>query len=152
MTLGFGCDTMAVMVTRTLETIKEKIISNLLLALAVPCSAQLGIIFALLSGRPKALLIWGGVVVLQFLFIGYLASKVIPGRRPSFFMEVPPLRMPQLSNVLTKTYTRVQWYFMEVFPLFVLASILIWHWSANRPLPTGNKDIRTSGALNRPTR
>lgn len=41
-------------------------------------------------------------------------------------MEVPPLRMPQLSNVLTKTYTRVQWYFMEVFPLFVLASILIW--------------------------
>lgn len=126
MTLGFGCDTMAVMVTRTLETIKEKIISNLLLALAVPCSAQLGIIFALLSGRPKALLIWGGVVVLQFLFIGYLASKVIPGRRPSFFMEVPPLRMPQLSNVLTKTYTRVQWYFMEVFPLFVLASILIW--------------------------
>lgn len=126
MTLGFGCDTMAVMVTRTLETKKEKVISSLLLALAIPCSAQLGIIFALMSGRPKALLIWGGVIVLEFLFIGYLASKILPGERPSFFMEIPPLRMPKLSNVLTKTYTRLQWYFMEVFPLFILASILIW--------------------------
>lgn len=126
MTLGFGCGTMAVMVTRTLETKREKVISSLLLALAIPCSAQLGIIFALLSNRPKALLIWGGVIILEFLFIGYLASLLLPGKTPSFFMEIPPLRIPKLSNVLKKTYSRVQWYFMEVFPLFILASILIW--------------------------
>lgn len=126
MTLGFGCDTMAVMVTRTLETKREKVISSLLLALAIPCSAQLGVIFALLSSIPKGLLIWGSVVGLKFLLIGYLASKIMPGEKASFFMELPPLRRPKFSNVLTKTYLRVRWYFMEVFPLFIIASILIW--------------------------
>jgi len=43
-----------------------------------------------------------------------------------FYMELPPMRLPQLTNVLTKTYTRMQWYFMEILPLFVLASVLLW--------------------------
>lgn len=43
-----------------------------------------------------------------------------------FYMELPPMRLPQLSNVLTKTYTRMQWYFLEILPLFVLASVLMW--------------------------
>lgn len=126
MVLGFGCDTMATMVTRTLETKRERLISTLLLALAIPCSAQLGVIVGLLANNPKGLLIWAGFVAAVFLFIGYLASKVIPGEKPSFYMEVPPLRMPKLSNVLIKTYTRLEWYFIEVFPLFILASVLIW--------------------------
>ena len=40
MVLGFGCDTMATMVTRTLETVRERIIATLLLSLAIPCSAS----------------------------------------------------------------------------------------------------------------
>ncbi len=124
--LGFGCDTMATIVTMTQETRREKVISTLLLALAIPCSAQLGVIFAILSGNGQALFIWVGVVALVFLLVGYLASKVIPGERASFYMEVPPLRLPKLSNVLVKTYTRLQWYFVEVLPFFILASILLW--------------------------
>ena len=126
MVLGFGCDTMATIVTRTQETKRERVIATLLLALAIPCSAQLGVIFAILSGNAMALLIWGGVVALVFLIIGYLASKVIPGERASFYMEVPPLRLPKISNVLIKTYTRLQWYFFEVMPIFILASVLLW--------------------------
>lgn len=124
--LGFGCDTMATMVTRTLETRRERIIATLLLALAIPCSAQMGVILALLSGNAKALgifiMVMGGV----FLFVGFLAARLMPGEKALFYMEVPPLRWPKLSNVFTKTYTRVQWYFKEVLPLFILASILIW--------------------------
>ena len=124
--LGFGCDTMATIVTRTQETKRERVITTFLLALAIPCSAQLGVIFAILSGNGLALLIWGGVVVLVFLLVGYLAARVIPGERASFYMEVPPLRLPKISNVLVKTYTRLQWYFFEVLPIFILASILLW--------------------------
>lgn len=124
--LGFGCDTMATVVTRTQETKKERVITTLLLALAIPCSAQLGVIFALLAGHPKALMVWLFIIIMVFLLIGYLASKIIPGEKPYFYMEVPPLRLPKPSNVLTKTYTRMTWYFKEVLPLFVLASILIW--------------------------
>jgi ferrous iron transport protein B len=126
MVLGFGCSTMATMVTRTLETKRERLIANILLALAIPCSAQLGIILSILSGNPKALPIWAGVIMLEFILIGYLASRVLPGEAPTFILEMPPLRLPKLSNVLVKTYSRMHWYFLEVLPLFVVASILIW--------------------------
>jgi ferrous iron transport protein B len=126
MVLGFGCDTMATMVTRTLPTKRERIIATMLLALAVPCSAQLGVIIALLEGRKLAMFMWAGIISLVFLFIGYLTAKILPGKKPTFYMEVPPLRLPKLSNVLVKTYTRVQWYLKEILPLFILASLFIW--------------------------
>jgi len=126
MTLGFGCDTMATMVSRTLETRRERIIATLLLALAIPCSAQLGVIMGLLSGVPGAMLVWAGFLTLIFLLIGFLTAQIMPGTKPTFYMEVPPLRIPRIANVLTKTYTRMQWYFVEILPLFILASILIW--------------------------
>jgi len=126
MTLGFGCGTMATMVSRTLETKRERVIATFLLSLAIPCSAQLGVILALLSGNPTALLIWAGFMAFIFLFIGFLTAKLMPGAGPSFYMELPPLRWPKLSNVLVKTYSRIQWYFLEILPLFIFASVLIW--------------------------
>jgi ferrous iron transport protein B len=126
MVLGFGCDTMATMVTRTLETTRERIIATLLLALSIPCSAQLGVIIGLLSQVPGALMVWSVCILLLFLIVGFLAAKVMPGEPPMFYMELPPMRMPQLGNVVTKTYTRIQWYFIEILPLFILASVLLW--------------------------
>jgi ferrous iron transport protein B len=126
MVLGFGCSTMATMVTRTLETKRERLIANILLALAIPCSAQLGIILSILSRNPESLLIWSVVILLEFVLIGFLASRVLPGEAPTFILEMPPLRKPKLSNILVKTYSRMHWYFLEVLPLFVLASVLIW--------------------------
>ncbi len=126
MVLGFGCDTMATMVTRILETPRERLIATFLLALAIPCSAQLGVIMALLAAHPGALLIWASTLVGVFLFIGWLAARVLPGTPATFHIEIPPMRLPILANVLTKTYARVHWYFREVFPLFLLASVVIW--------------------------
>ncbi|MGD8241037.1 MAG: nucleoside recognition domain-containing protein, partial [Armatimonadota bacterium] len=124
--LGFGCDTMATMVTRTLPTVRERVIATMLLALAIPCSAQLGVILALLHGRLAAFAIWVAAVTGTFLFVGFLGARLMPGEAPHFFMELPPLRLPKISNVFTKTYTRVVWYLKEVLPLFLLASVLIW--------------------------
>jgi ferrous iron transport protein B len=126
MVLGLGCDTMATMVTRTLPTARERIIGTLLLALAVPCSAQLGLILALLQGRTGALAVWAGTVAAVFLLVGFLAARLVPGEAPHFYMELPPLRLPSARNVFLKTYTRVVWYLKEVIPLFLLASVLIW--------------------------
>ena len=126
MVLGFGCDTMATMVTRTLPTKRERVIATMLLALAVPCSAQLGVIVAILAGKPLAILVWAVVIMLVFLLVGYLGAKLLPGEKPIFYMEVPPLRLPVLSNVLVKTYTRVVWYLKEIMPLFILVSAIIW--------------------------
>jgi len=124
--LGFGCDTMATVVTRILETRRERILTTFLLTLAIPCSAQLGVVLALLAMHPKGLLIWAGVLLGVFLLIGWLAAQVLPGNPTPFYMELPPMRLPSLSNVLLKTLARLHWYFLEVFPLFLLASVLIW--------------------------
>jgi ferrous iron transport protein B len=124
--LGFGCDTMATVVTRTLETVRERILATLLLALATPCSAQMGVILGLLSGVPGALAVWLACLTGIFLLVGLLAARVVPGERPMFYMEIPPMRLPQPRNVLVKTLTRMQWYFFEIFPLFMLASVLLW--------------------------
>jgi ferrous iron transport protein B len=124
--LGLGCSTMATMVTRTLPTKRERIIATFLLALAIPCSAQMGVILALLESRPLGLIIWLSVIIGVFMIVGFLASKIMPGELPSFYMEIPPLRFPQPSNVLRKTWSRMKWYFLEVLPLFMLASVLIW--------------------------
>ncbi len=125
MVLGFGCDTMATVVTRTLESKRERVIATLLLALAIPCSAQMGVILGLLSGVPGALVVWMLSMVGVFLLVGLLAAQVVPGERPMFYMEIPPLRLPQLQNVLVKTLTRMQWYFLEIFPLFMIASVIL---------------------------
>jgi ferrous iron transport protein B len=126
MVLGFGCDTMATIVTRTLETRRERVISTFLLALAIPCSAQLGVMLGLLAGRPDLLWLWATIVAGVFLLVGFLAAKLMPGEQPTFYMELPPLRLPTFTNVLVKTYTRMEWYFREVFPVFILASLFIW--------------------------
>jgi ferrous iron transport protein B len=126
MVLGFACGTMATMVTRTLETRRERVLATLLLALAVPCSAQLGVIIAVLAGSPAALGVWAAMLIGTFLLVGLITARLMPGAPASFHMELPPLRLPRPGNVLTKTYTRMHWYFMEVLPLFLLASVLLW--------------------------
>jgi ferrous iron transport protein B len=126
MVLGFACGTMATMVTRTLETRRERVLSTMLLALAIPCSAQLGVIVAILAGNGAALSVLGLVLLSVFLLVGWLAAKVLPGEAPVFHMELPPLRLPRVGNVVSKTVSRMQWYFLEVLPLFLLASVILW--------------------------
>lgn len=126
MILGLGCVTMATLTARTLETKKERIIVTLLLALGVPCSAQLGVILGLMGGLSgTALAIWAGSVTITLFVVGYLASKVIPGESFDFIMELPPIRMPRISNILVKTALRVEWYLKEAVPLFILGTILL---------------------------
>jgi ferrous iron transport protein B len=124
--LGLGCDTMATLVTRVLETRRERLIATFLLALAIPCSAQLGVILGLLSVHPMGLAIWAGVVLAVFLLSGFLAARLLPGQAARFYLEIPPMRWPSLRNVTAKTFSRLRWYAAEVIPLFLLASLVIW--------------------------
>jgi ferrous iron transport protein B len=127
MVLGLGCDTMATMTARIMETKKEKLIVTLLLALAIPCSAQLAVIFAMLAGvGPGAALWFASTVTLVLFLVGWLAARVIPGRGSDFVMELPPLRLPQLGNIAVKTLARIQWYLREALPLFVLGTVLLY--------------------------
>jgi ferrous iron transport protein B len=126
MVLGLGCDTMATLTTRILETARERLIVIVLLALGVPCSAQLAVVLGLLQPLPfRALLIWAGVVLASLFTVGRLAAALIPGRSSDFILELPPLRLPRPGNVLVKTLARIEWYLKEAVPLFVLGTLVL---------------------------
>ncbi|MFH1779227.1 MAG: ferrous iron transport protein B [Candidatus Omnitrophota bacterium] len=126
MVLGLGCGTMATLTTRILETKKERVIATLLLALAIPCSAQLGVILSMLAGISwKASLVWIVVIALNLLVVGAVANKLLRGRRGDFILEIPPIRMPQVSNILLKVAARIKWYLKEAVPLFILGTLIL---------------------------
>jgi len=135
MVLGLGCDTMATMTTRILETKKERLIVTMLLALGVPCSAQLGVILGMLGGISLgATFVWAGSVMLVMFLVGYLSSKILPGDQSDFILEIPPMRVPQMRNLLLKTLVRVQWYLKEAVPLFILGTLMLFALDKTRAL------------------
>ena len=126
MVLGLGCDTMATLTARMLETKKERILVTLLLALGVPCSAQIGVMMGMFAGLSwKALLVWGGVILGSMTLVGLLAAKLIPGEKADFILEIPPLRFPTVYNLLIKTLARVEWFLREAVPLFLLGTAFL---------------------------
>ncbi len=131
MVLGLGCDTMATLAARVLDSAKARTTVIFLLALGVPCSAQLGVVMSMAGAiGPLALVLVFGVVVAELFAAGYVASKVIPGPRSDFVVEIPLLRMPLLSNVLRKTWQRTEWFLREALPYFILgtAALAVMAW------------------------
>jgi ferrous iron transport protein B len=126
MVLGLGCVTMATMTTRILETRKERLQVTLLLALSVPCSAQLGVILGMIgSTGPVGIAIWGSIVIGSLLGVGWLAAKLIPGDTADFVLELPPMRVPGFGNIARKTWARLAWYLREVIPVFVVGTAVL---------------------------
>ena len=124
--LGLGCGTMATMTTRILDSKRDRIITTLLLALGIPCSAQLGVILAMLAVLPAAALwIWLGVLCTLLVVVGQAAARLVPGEPSPFLYEVPPLRRPRLANVAIKTLGRLEWYLKEAVPLFFLGTLVL---------------------------
>jgi ferrous iron transport protein B len=124
--LGFGCVTMATLASRILETRKERIIVVTLLALAVPCSAQLGIMLAFASAMSLgAVLVIAGAIFAAYMIVGRVMSMMVPGSASDFILELPPLRAPKVSNIFLKTWARVKWFMREAFPFFILATLIL---------------------------
>jgi len=126
MVLGLGCDTMATLTTRMLETKKERLIVTFLLALGIPCSAQLAVVFAMASTLPPwGILMWGGEIATLLFIVGFLASCLVKGESSDLILEVPPIRIPQIGNVIIKTLARLEWYLKEAVPIFILGTIIL---------------------------
>lgn len=126
MILGFGCVTMATITTRLLGSKRERFIATMLLGLAIPCSAQIGVIAGLVAPLGfKYTMIYVITIFAVFVIVGTLLNKVMPGKSTDLLIDLPPLRLPQLSNVLKKTYTKSVMFMKEAGPLFALGAIII---------------------------
>jgi len=124
--LGFGCVTMATMTTRILGTKREKIIATVLLGLAIPCSAQLGVIMGLVSGLDVLYIItYITVIAAIFVLVGTVLNKLMPGESSHLLIDLPTIRMPMPGNVVKKTFQKTVMFLKEAVPLFIYGALLI---------------------------
>lgn len=126
MILGFGCVTMATITTRILGSARERTIATAVLGLAIPCSAQLGVISGMLAALgPKYVVIYGAVMLLVLGLVGKILHSVLPGESTDLFIDLPPIRWPRMENVLKKTITKSYAFLEEATPLFMLGALII---------------------------
>lgn len=124
--LGFGCVTMATITTRLLGSPRERTIATALLGLTIPCSAQMAVITSLIAPLgPLWVLLYAAIIFALFVAIGTFLNSLLPGRSSDLLIDLPPMRLPRLDNVLRKTYLRTKMFIVEATPLFALGAFLI---------------------------
>jgi len=126
MLLGLGCNVPGALATRIMETRKERFISATVMAIAVPCMAQIAMIFGLLGKygfRGFAPLF--GTLFIVWLVLGKIMAKFVRGESPEIFTEIPPYRFPYFTSLFKKVWMRVQWFLKEALPFVLLGVLLV---------------------------
>jgi ferrous iron transport protein B len=125
--LGLGCVTMATISTRVLTSQRERTIANALLAITIPCSAQLGVIMGMvaIAGGLRAWVVYLFILFGLFVGIGAVLNKLLPGKSSGLVLDLPPLRWPQPKNILKKTWSRSWGFMVEATPLFLIGAALV---------------------------
>ncbi len=124
--MGFSCVTMAILTTRMLDTKKEKNIATLLLLLGMPCAPLLAVMLIVLEKMPiSATFTVFGIIFTQIFIAGFIADKLLPGRPGPLFLEIPPMRIPQLTQVVKIAAIKTFFFMKEAVPVFVMASLIV---------------------------
>ncbi len=124
--LGFGCVTMGTITTRLLSTKREKTIATALLNFAIPCSAQLAVIAALLAGFGGAWVFgYAAIIFAMLVAVGTVLDRMLPGKSTPLLIELPPLRWPRPTAVLRKTTTKGYWFMQEATPWFAAGALIV---------------------------
>ncbi|HDN96283.1 MAG TPA: ferrous iron transporter B [Thermoplasmatales archaeon] len=124
--LGLGCNVPGAMATRSLETRKQRFISATLLAIAVPCMAQIAMIFGALGayGMKYIAMVFITLAILYFI-MGLILNRFVKGESPEIFMEIPPYRKPSLTAIAKKTWMRIQWFLRDAIPWLFFGVFII---------------------------
>jgi ferrous iron transport protein B len=124
--LGFGCVTSATITTRLLGSDREKTIATTILQFAIPCSAQLAVIAALLAGAGFIpMLIYAGVILIVLIAIGTILNRLLKGESAPLLIDLPPMRTPRPRNVFRKTCVRTYQFMKEATPWFFVGALAV---------------------------
>lgn len=126
MVLGLGCNVPAIMGIRQLGTKRERIIAAVLITM-VPCSARTVIIAGIVAafvGLPAALSLYL-IIFILIIITGAILSRVTPGNQIGMVLELPPLRLPQLSQVITRSWLHIREFLVIAMPLLMVSSVIL---------------------------
>ncbi len=125
MILGLGCNVPGALATRLLVGRREKFIAATLMAIAVPCMAQIAMIVGLVGerGGQYVAIVFLTLVLLWFI-LGGILHRILKGESPELILEIPPYRRPQIAAVIKKLWMRTYAFLVSAVP-YVLLGILI---------------------------
>lgn len=124
--LGFGCITSATITTRLLTSEREKTIVTAILQFAIPCSAQIAVIAALLAGAGFVpMLLYALVIFSVFIAVGTVLNKVLKGESSPLLLDLPTMRFPRLGNVIRKAAFRTYHFMKEASGWFFIGSLTV---------------------------
>jgi ferrous iron transport protein B len=125
MMLGVGCNVPGILSTRIMETDRERFIAITLMSIAVPCMAQIAMIFGLIARYGVyGLCIVFGSLFMVWIILGIFLNKNIKGESMEIFLEIPPYRMPYIPGIIKKLWMRIIWFIKEAVP-WVLIGVLV---------------------------
>ncbi len=126
MLLGLGCNVPGALSSRILETRRQRFIALTLMGIAVPCMAQLAIIFGLVgSYGVGALVIVFATLFVVWAVIGLLLNKILVGESPEMLTEIPPYRTPYWGATLKKLWMRIRHFLTTAIPFVLLGVLLV---------------------------
>jgi ferrous iron transport protein B len=121
MILGFGCNVPAALAARNLESRREKFIASTLMAIAIPCMAQIAMILGLLGPHGARYIGYVFFVLgAVWVIIGLVLNRLLPGFSSDLLLEIPPFRPPVISIVAKKLWIRISNFLHEAVPLMLL--------------------------------
>ena len=123
---GAGCNVPAIMGTRVLGSMRERVIASTLIVLT-PCSARTAVILgavSLTAGWKAALAIYAVTCALALL-TGIGMHRLLPGRGTGLVMEMFPFRRPGARAILKKTWYRFYHFVVMATPIILGGSIIL---------------------------
>ncbi|MFH1011134.1 MAG: ferrous iron transport protein B [bacterium] len=129
--MGFGCNVPAIMATRTLETRRDRLLTNLLIPL-MSCSARF-YVYVLFAGaffpgnEGNVIFSLYLLSILAAIGIGQLLARTVFREKGSHFvLELPPYRFPTARTILFHVWARGA-HFLKKMGGYILAfSVIIW--------------------------
>jgi ferrous iron transport protein B len=153
---SFACAVPGIMATRVIPDRRDRI-ATIIAAPFMTCSARLPVYALLISAFiPSHTYLGGwvnlhGIVLLGFYLLGivggvltaYLLNKtLLRGPTPTFLLEMPPYRIPNLRSMAIKLYARAKIFLIRAGTVIFSVAIIIW-FLATFPLTPPTSGLNT---------
>lgn len=127
--LGCGCSVPAIMAARTVKSTSERE-TTVTLAPFVPCSAKLALIAFFSSyafgGNALVAVSFYFASVIAIILCGLALKLLKKDGDGVFLMELPPYRLPKISNVLRQMWERCKAFLIKAGTVISASSVLLW--------------------------
>ena len=124
--IGFGCSVPAILSTKSIHSKKERFLTIFLICF-MSCSAKIPVYLFFCHAFFKHHII--EIIVLFYIFgilMGCCLLILLNKETTSFVMEVPKLKMPQLSSIFLYVFQKLKEFITRTFTIIYISSIVIW--------------------------